>query len=134
VTHSYTVVHSDGVELGRIASKLLYLSLNNLTDFVQMGMTGHKLGERIDYGNDGLAELLPLHAGSYPKGTGSRHTTSFCANGTPKLIFHYCACYLYSSIHNIGRKDNPFFSNKPQNYAFCLSILRFFVSLSGEND
>jgi hypothetical protein len=101
---------------------------------MKMGMSGHKLSERIDYGNDGLAKLLPLHAGCHPKGTGSCHTATFGANGTPKLIFHYCVYYLYSSIHNIGRKVNSFFSNEPQNYAFCLSILRFFVSLSGEND
>ena len=39
-------------------------------------MTGHELRERIHHGNDGLFEVLVLHAGSAPKRPRARHIAS----------------------------------------------------------
>ena len=76
VAHSYTVVDGDGVEFGSEASQTLYFGLNNLPDFVQVGVTRHKLGERVHYGNDGLAHLLFFHSVSHPQGSCARHAST----------------------------------------------------------
>ena len=88
VTHSNTVVNGNGVELRSIAALSLYLLLHYLSYLVEMGVTRHKLGERINYSNDGLAKLFALHACSNPQGTSPCHAPSFRAHSTSQLMFH----------------------------------------------
>ena len=76
MAHRNTVVNSDCVELGCIASHTLNLLTNNLTDFVQVRVSGNKLCERVYNSDDGLSHLLTLHACRHPKGTGSSHSTA----------------------------------------------------------
>ena len=80
--HRDTIVDGNSVELGGIATHLLDFLADYLAYLVQMGMTRHKLGKRIDDGNNGLAKLLMLHARGHPQGTCSRHAAAFCAHGT----------------------------------------------------
>ena len=82
VSHGNAVVNGDGVELGRIAAKSFYLFLYYLSSLVQMGMSGHKLGERVDNGNDRLAKLLTLHAIGHPEGAGAGHSPAFGTDST----------------------------------------------------
>ena len=81
--HSDAVVDGDGVELCGIAAELLYLLLYDLTYFVEMSVTRHKLRERVDDSDNGLAELLSLHAVSNPKRSCSSHSTAFSTDRTP---------------------------------------------------
>ena len=92
MAHGDAVVDGDGVELSGIAAHAFDFFADNLTYLVQMGVSGDKLCKRIDYGNDGLAKLLTLHARSYPEGTGSGHTTAFGADTAAQLMFHRIEC------------------------------------------
>ena len=88
VTHCYTIVDGNGVELGSIASHALYLGLHYLTNLVQMCMTRHKLGEGVHDGDDGLAKHLSLHAVCHPQGSCAGHAATLCTHGTSQLVFH----------------------------------------------
>ena len=88
VTHGYAIVNGYGVELCSIATKFFNLLLYELPGLVQMGVAWYKLGERVGYGNNGLAKMLTLHACSYPQGTCARHSSSFGAECTAQLYFH----------------------------------------------
>ena len=80
VAHCNTVVNGYGIEFCRIASHLLNLGLDNLSGFVQMGMSGNKLGKTVHNGNDRFAELFTLHSVGHPQGTRSCHTATFRAD------------------------------------------------------
>ena len=82
VAHGNAVVDGNGVELGCVAPQSFDFLLHDLSCFVQVGVTGHKLGEGINYGNDRLAKLLTFHAVGDPQGAGSGHAPSFGADGT----------------------------------------------------
>ena len=90
MSHGDTVVDGDGIEFGGIAAHGLYLLLDDLSDFMQMGMSRHKLGERIDHCDDGFAELFTLHTCGDPECSGSCHSSSFRADCTSQLVFHIC--------------------------------------------
>src|SRR5690554_1914530 len=62
VSHSDAVVDGDGVEFRSKAALLFNQFFNVLTDLVQVGVTGHKLGEGIDHRNQGAAHLFVLHS------------------------------------------------------------------------
>ena len=82
MTHGDTIVDGNRVKLCSVAAHLLDLFPHNLSDLMQMGVTWHKLRERVDNGNDGFAKLLMLHTRSHPKGTGTSHPSTFGTNGT----------------------------------------------------
>ena len=78
--HGYAVVNGYGVELGSIASQAFNLLLDDLASLMQMGVAGHKLGELVADGDDGLAKLLTFHAIGHPEGTGAGHAASLGAD------------------------------------------------------
>ena len=80
--HGNTVVNGDGIELSRIAAHGFNLLFYNLANLVEVGMTGNKLRERIDDGNDRLAELFTLHTSGNPESSRSCHPSTFSAHGT----------------------------------------------------
>jgi hypothetical protein len=57
-------------------------------------MSRHKLGERIDNGDDRLSNHLTLHTIGHPQGTRSGHPSALRTECTPQLMFHI---------------DNPFY-------------------------
>ena len=73
VSHRNAVVHCNCIEFSRIAAERLDFRLHNLADLMKMRVTGHKLGERIDNGNDGLPHLTALHPGCDPESPCSCH-------------------------------------------------------------
>ena len=77
MSHSDTIVNGDGVELGSIATHTLNFLLHNLSNLMQMCVTWHKLGERVDNSNNGLAKLFMFHTCGYPKSASSCHTAAF---------------------------------------------------------
>ena len=77
VSHSDTVVNGDGVELGSIATHTLNFLLHNLSNLMQMCVTWHKLCERVDNSNNGLAKLFVFHTCGDPKSASSCHTAAF---------------------------------------------------------
>ena len=76
VTHGNTVVDGNRIEFGCIASQFLDFLTHNLPNLVQMRMSGHELGERVDNGDDRLAELFLLHTCGQPTMRG--HQPFFC--------------------------------------------------------
>ena len=82
VTHGNTIVNGNGIELCRIAAHLLNFLTDNLTNLMEVGMTRHKLRERVHNGNNRLAKLFVFHACSHPKRTGTGHSPTFRAYRT----------------------------------------------------
>ena len=82
MTHGNTIVNGNGIELCRIAAQLLNLLTDNLTDLMEVGMTRHKLRERVHNGNNGLAKLFVFHTCGHPERTGSGHSPTLGADCT----------------------------------------------------
>ena len=82
VAHGDAVIHGDGVEFGGEAAELLDLGLDDLARLVEVGVSGHELGEGVGDGDDRLAELAPLHPVRHPKRTGPGHPAAFEGNTT----------------------------------------------------
>ena len=82
VPHGNAIIDGDGIELSRIAAHLLYFLTDNLSYLMQMGMARHKLGKRIDDGNNRLTKLLVFHTCGYPQGASTSHSAAFSAHGT----------------------------------------------------
>ncbi len=76
VAHGDAVVHCDGVELLRHTAGSLDFTRHQLPQVLQVHMSRHKLGERIDDRDDGLAEVIVLHAGGAPEGACPRHVAA----------------------------------------------------------
>ncbi len=76
VAHGDAVVDGDGVELLGHAAGRLDLARHQLAHVLQMHMARHELGEGIDHGDDGLAEVAVLHAGGAPQGAGAGHVAA----------------------------------------------------------
>ena len=108
VTHCYTIINSNGIELGSIASHALYLGLHYLTNLVQMCVTRHKLCEGVHYGYDGLAKHLSLHAVCHPQGSCAGHTATLCTHGTSQLVFHFAmfSCVILTFCLQCGQRYN----------------------------
>ena len=88
MTHGNTIVDGDGVEFCCITAHGFNLLFNNLANLMEMGMTRHKLRERIDDGNNRLAELFTFHTSGNPQSPCSCHPSTFSAHGTSQLMFH----------------------------------------------
>ena len=69
MAHCYTVVNGYGVEFGSETALFLDFGLYNLSDFMEMSMSGDKLSERVDNCDDRLTELFVLHAVCAPEST-----------------------------------------------------------------
>ena len=82
VTHSDTVVYSDGIEFGCIATHCLNFLLDNLTNFMKMSMTRNKLCKAVHDSNNWFTKLLVFHTCSYPKSSGTRHSSAFSTDAT----------------------------------------------------
>jgi hypothetical protein len=76
VTHGNTVVDGDGVELSGEATEAFNLGFYLLTDFVEVGMTGHELSKRVNDGDNGTAELAVFHTIGTPKCASAGHTSA----------------------------------------------------------
>ena len=66
VTHGYAVVDGYGVEFGGKAAETFNFSFHFLSNLVQVSVSGDKLSERVNHGNNRFAHLLGLHAVSNP--------------------------------------------------------------------
>ena len=95
MSHGNTIVDGYRIELCGITAHLLYLFTNNLTYLMQMCVTGHKLGERIDNSNNRLAKLLMFHTCGNPQRTGSSHSATFRTYSTSQWILHICLVPFY---------------------------------------
>ena len=76
VAHGDPVIDGDGVEFLGDAASRLDLARHQLPHVLQVHMTRHKLREGIDDGDDRLAEVAILHAGSAPQGAGAGHVAT----------------------------------------------------------
>ena len=76
MAHGDAVIDGDGVELLGDAAGLLDLARDELAEILQVHVAGHELGERVDHGDDRLAEVLVLHAGGAPEAAGARHVAA----------------------------------------------------------
>ena len=64
--HGNTIINGNGIKLGSIASHAFNLCFHQLSNLMQVCMTGHKLCERIDHGNNRFSHLFGFHACSHP--------------------------------------------------------------------
>ncbi len=76
MAHGNSVVDGDRIEFGCKAARFVDNFLHMLTDFMEMDMAGHQLGERIDDRDNRPAELLFFHAVGPPEAAGSCHSSS----------------------------------------------------------
>ncbi|MNY20237.1 hypothetical protein D3C86_1537070 [compost metagenome] len=85
MAHGDAVIDRYGVELLGDAAGGLDLPGHQLAEILEVHVTGHELGEGVDHGNDGLAEILICHAGGTPEGAGPGHVTSVGGGGGSQL-------------------------------------------------
>ena len=76
MAHGDTVIDRDGVELFGNAARLLNFARNQLAEILEVYVTGHELGERIDHSDDRLTEVAILHTGSPPEATRPCHVAA----------------------------------------------------------
>ncbi len=88
VSHGYAVVHGYCVEFRGKAAKFFYFLLYELANGMKVGVSGHKLRERVGDGYHGLAHLRFGHAVGAPKSPGSGHAPAGLRNFAPEVIFH----------------------------------------------
>ena len=82
VSHCDTVVNGDGIEFGCVAPHSFDFLLDDLTDFMKMGMTWHKLSKAVHDSNDWFTKLLVFHTCSYPECSGTCHSSAFSTDAT----------------------------------------------------
>jgi len=87
VPHRDAVIHGDGIELLADAARAFDLLDDQLAEVLQVHMARNELGEGIGHGNDGLVEVLVLHAGGAPQGAGAGHVAA-CGAGTGAVGWH----------------------------------------------
>ncbi len=80
VAHRDTVVNGDGVKFSSVATEFFNFGFDNLAGFVQVGVTGHELGERVRNRDDGFAHLFAFHSIGNPQSAGSRHSAALERN------------------------------------------------------
>ncbi len=78
VAHGDAVVDGDGVEFFGHAARGLDFACDHLPQVFEVHVAGHELGEAVDHGNDGLAEVSVLHAGGAPEGACASHVATKC--------------------------------------------------------
>ena len=76
VPHGDAVVDGDGVEFLGDAAGRLDLARDHLPQVLQVHVAGHELGEAVDHGDDGLAEVALFHSGGPPQGAGASHVAT----------------------------------------------------------
>jgi hypothetical protein len=76
VAHGDAVVHGDRVEFLGDAAGSFDLTGDQLTQILQVHVTGHELGEAVGDGDDRLFEVAVLHASGTPQGAGTRHVAT----------------------------------------------------------
>ena len=69
------------LELDAVAARRVDDLLDALADGVQVDVAGDELGEAVGDGDDGLEEVLGLHAGGAPEGAGAGHATALGGDG-----------------------------------------------------
>ena len=74
--HGDAVIHRYGVEFLRHAACLLDLARDQLAEVFQVHVPGHELGERVDDGDDRLAEIIVLHPRSAPQSARAGHVAA----------------------------------------------------------
>ena len=88
VAHGDAVVDGDGVELRGEAPEGFDALFDILSDFVQVYVPRHELGERIGDADDRPAELFFAHAVGAPEASGSRHPAARRGDGAFECVFH----------------------------------------------
>ena len=81
MAHGDAVVDGDGVEFLGHAARGFDLACDHLAQVLEVYVAGYKLGEAVDHGDDGFAEVAVLHPSGTPKGARASHvaTKSRCA-------------------------------------------------------
>ena len=78
VAHGDAVVHADGVELERHAARLAHGLLDQLAEFLQVGVAGDDIDVGVDDGDEGLAHVGIGDADRFEQGAvGSARITVF---------------------------------------------------------
>ena len=85
MAHGDAVIHGDGVELLGDPAGGFDLARHQLAQILEVDVARHELGEGVDHGDDGLAEILIGHAGGTPEGAGPGHVTSVGGGGGSQL-------------------------------------------------
>jgi len=85
---AYAIVDGDGVELRGEAPEGFDALFDILSDFVQVYVPRHELGERIGDADDRPAELFLAHAVGAPEASGSRHPAARRGDGAFECVFH----------------------------------------------
>ena len=88
MAHGDAVVDGDGVELRGEAPEGFDPLFDVLSDFVQVHVPRHELGERVGDADDRAAELFFAHAVGPPEAAGSRHPAARRGDGASECVFH----------------------------------------------
>ena len=96
VSHGDAIIDRDGVELLGHATRSFDFAGNELAQILEMDMTRHELGERVDDGNDWLAEIGVRHSGGAPKPAGAGHVAA--VRGGPGTVSRHDRVLGLSSV------------------------------------
>src|SRR5208337_1468461 len=75
---------------------------NELAQILEMDMTRHELGKRVDDGNDRLAEIGVLHSGGAPKPAGAGHVAA--VGGGPRTVCGHDRVLGLCALHGTSRR------------------------------
>ena len=92
MSHSDTIIYRDGVELFGNATGRFNFARDKLTQIFQVHVTWHELGERVNYGNNGLFKVAVFHAGRTPQCSGACHIAAL-GGGTRSILRHGVLLY-----------------------------------------
>ena len=93
VAHGDAVIHGDGVELLGDAARALDFCGDELSQVLQVDVSGHELGEGIGHGDDRFAEVPVLHSGGAPQAARAGHVAAM-SGGARAINRHVgISCY-----------------------------------------
>ena len=101
MSHGDTIIDGNGIELSSKIASLLEDLLHLLSDMVQVGMTGNKLGERVGNAKNRFPKLTLFHPVGTPEAPCSRHSASHGTRIAAVLDLH-CSDTLF-----ISKKNHP---------------------------
>src|SRR4028118_68499 len=76
MTHGDAIIHGDGVEFLGDTTGSFNLTAYQLTQILQMNVSGYELGKGVGDGNDWLLEIRCVHSRGAPESTGTSHIAS----------------------------------------------------------
>ena len=99
--HGDAVIYGDGIKFFGDRPRRFDFARDQLPHVFEVHMARDELGEAVDHGDDGLAEVFIFHAGSTPQGAGTGHIASGSGSlGTERDCLCHDGCLFFAGNRN----------------------------------